>query len=82
NLAKLIDIGAIKITYTPPPESDLEVTKLIIEKDPLESSPSRQIKEEKELIVTDVPEDELFINTEVDEEDKLIDAIRAKAYDM
>ncbi|MFO5842628.1 hypothetical protein ACLBPJ_30235, partial [Klebsiella pneumoniae] len=58
------------------------VTKLIIEKDPLESSPSRQIKEEKELIVTDVPEDELFINTEVDEEDKLIDAIRAKAYDM
>ncbi|MFO5615288.1 hypothetical protein ACLBQC_32560, partial [Klebsiella pneumoniae] len=67
---------------TPPPESDLEVTKLIIEKDPLESSPSRQIKEEKELIVTDVPEDELFINTEVDEEDKLIDAIRAKAYDM
>ncbi|MFO5854685.1 hypothetical protein, partial [Klebsiella pneumoniae] len=62
NLTNLIDIGAIKITYTPPPESDLEVTKLIIEKDPLESSPSRQIKEEKELIVTDVPEDELFIH--------------------
>ncbi|WWV94498.1 RNA polymerase beta subunit [Pseudomonas phage vB_Pae10145-KEN51] len=82
NLTNLIDIGAIEVTYTPPPESDLEVTKLIIEKDPLESSPSRQIKEEKELIVTDVPEDELFINTEVDEEDKLIDAIRAKAYDM
>ncbi|MFO5689575.1 hypothetical protein, partial [Klebsiella pneumoniae] len=69
----MIDISAIKITYTPPPESDLEVTKLIIEKDPLESSPSRQIKEEKELIVTDLPEDELFINTVVVELTKQLD---------
>lgn len=33
-LSKTLDLGTLEITYTPPPDTDLQLTTLVIEKDP------------------------------------------------
>ncbi|AEH03634.1 RNA polymerase beta subunit [Pseudomonas phage PhiPA3] len=82
SIVKTLDLGLMEVTYNPPPESELEITTLVIEKDPLETAPLvKEVEAEKTLNVSDGKATKSAL-PRFETDDPLVDGVGAKAFEL
>ncbi|QBX32367.1 putative RNA polymerase beta subunit [Pseudomonas phage PA1C] len=78
NVSTLLDLGMLEVVYDPPPESELEKTTLVIEKDPLETAP---IAKAPTLKVETAPVTKSVVPA-FNSGDALVDPVGQKAFEL